>query len=172
MREHRLIEQIITPLETELTHISQENTAHLSFIYNAVDFFKTYVDKYHHGKEEEILFSELSKKNLDSEHSRIMTELEAEHSYERQTVGNLVISMEKWSQGDIQSLANISDNLRKLIELYPRHIEKEDKHFFFSCQDYFTKNERENLLQAGTNFNQSFMSLNYEERMNTLLQHL
>lgn len=171
MREHRLIEQIITPLRTELKHISHQNMAHPSFIYNVVDFFKTYADRYHHGKEEDILFKELRKKELAPDHMRIITELEEEHRFARRTVGALVEATEKWSQGDYDALPIISDNLRKLVELYPQHIEKEDKHFFFPCQEYFTKEEREKILQEGYEFDKNFTNLNYKERMNILLKH-
>ena len=172
MREHRLIEQITTPLKAELNHISHQNTAHPSFIYNSVDFFRTYADKYHHGKEEDILFIELSNKELEPKHARIMAELKDEHHYARKTIGQLVNATEKWSHGEQQSLTDISDNLRKLIELYPRHIEKEDKQFFFPCQDYFTEQERKNLLKAGYKFDQNFTNINYNERMSSLLKHV
>jgi hemerythrin-like domain-containing protein len=172
MREHRLIEQIITPLNTELKHISHQNNAHPRFIYDAMFFFRTFADKYHHGKEEDILFFELSKKELDPEHLRIMNELKEEHSYARRAVSALIDATMKWSQGDQQALCLISDNLRKLIELYPRHIKKEDKEFFFPCQGYFVREEREELLKAGYDFNKEFATLYYENRMNNLLKHI
>ena len=99
MIEHRLIEQIIKALQTELFHLSQDNIAHPTFIYSAVDFFRTYADQFHHGKEEDILFEELSKKNLDPEHKRIMEELEEEHKYARQTVGQLIKATSEWVEG-------------------------------------------------------------------------
>lgn len=147
MREHRLIEQIISPLETELKHISHQNMVHPIFIYNVVDFFKTYTDRYHHGKEEDILFKESRKKELTPKHIRIINELEEEHRYARRTVGELVEATEKWSHENHDALNTISNSLRKLIELYPRHIEKEDKYFFFPSQEYFSKEERNKILQ-------------------------
>lgn len=171
MREHRLIEQIIIPLEAELRHISHQKNAHPSFIYKTVDFFRNYTDKIHHGKEEDILFLELSEKNLKTEHARIMAELEEEHRYERKIIDELVAATEKWTNGEHQSLTNIYDKLKKLIDLYPRHIEKEDKHFFFPCQDYFSKKEREDLLKVGYKYNQRFTNNNYEDQMKYLLKH-
>ena len=65
----------------------------------------------------------------------------------------------------------MAEDLRKLIELYPRHIEKEDKHFFFPIQKYFTKKEREQLLQKGYEFDQHFTNQYYQDKMKTLLEH-
>lgn len=171
MREHRLIEQIIGPLETELSHIAHDNVAHPAFIYSTVDFFRTYANKFHHGKEENILFVELSKKQLSSEHKQIMDELVEEHRYARKTVGELVSSTEKWSNGGRESLSSISNSIRKLCELYPRHINKEDKGFFMPCQQYFTKAEREHLLDTGYTFDKEFTTSTYREKMKYLLDH-
>ncbi len=171
MREHRLIEQIVVPLEIELVHISHDDTAHPAFIYEAVDFFRSYADRYHHGKEEDILFVELGKKKLDPGLEKIMGELVEEHRFARKTVGALVEATGRWSHGEHQALADISDNLRKLIELYPRHIEKEDKRFFFPCQEYFSKEERRKLLEAGYRFDREFMNEDYSERMKVLMNH-
>ena len=171
MREHRLIEQIVTPLETELRYISHQKKVHPQFIFTVVDFFRTYADKYHHGKEEDILFHELKKKKLIPEHQQIMLELTEEHRFARRTVGELEKATGKWRKGYETALNTVADDLRKLIELYPRHIEKEDKHFFFPIQEYFTKKEREQLLQKGYDFDQNFTNHNYQDKMKTLLEH-
>ena len=87
------------------------------------------------------------------------------------TIGALVEATGRWSSGDVHALADISDNLRKLIELYPRHIEKEDKRFFFPSQEYFSRGERVRLLEAGYRFDREFMNVEYGERMKRLLEH-
>lgn len=171
MIEHRLIEQIVQPLQTELDHILNDHIAHPAFIYNAVDFFRTYADRFHHGKEEDILFVELATKPLTSQHKRIMSELIDEHRYARRTVGQLESSTENWSNGNVNALKVVAETLKKLCELYPRHIYKEDKEFFLQCQDYFTHTEREHLLETGTQFDQNFTNTIYQNRMKTLLEH-
>jgi len=92
-------------------------------------------------------------------------------AHARRTVGTLVSSTEKWSNGDVDFLPVISESLKNLSELYPRHIEKEDKHFFIPCQDYFTISERAELLEAGVQFDKEFINVKYKDRMNTLLGH-
>ena len=171
MIEHRLIEQIIQALDAALHHISHDNIVHPVFIANSVDFFRTYADKFHHGKEEDILFVELTKKSISPGHKQIMNELMEEHRYARKTVGELVAATEKWSNGDEESLAVISDSMRKLCELYPRHIEKEDKMFFIPCQKYFSKAEKQKLLEEGYAFDKNFTNLIYKEKMKSMLEH-
>lgn len=90
MWEHRLIEKMLRLFDSEIKKISEWNKVDVVFIDTAVDFIKTYADRTHHGKEEDILFRDLAKKVLTPEHTRIMNELIEEHKYARQTVGKLV----------------------------------------------------------------------------------
>lgn len=64
MIEHRLIERMVKTIKGELRKISEENEVNVIFIDTAVDFFRTYADRCHHGKEEDILFRDLAKKPL------------------------------------------------------------------------------------------------------------
>lgn len=50
-----------------------------------------------------------------------MVELEEEHRYARKTVGQLVSSTENWSNGKVEALPVVTESLKKLSELYPRH---------------------------------------------------
>ena len=77
MIEHRLIERMVDLLKKEFHTISETQVIDTSFIEEAIDFFKVYADRCHHGKEEDILFRDLSKKDLSPEHKVMMDELNA-----------------------------------------------------------------------------------------------
>ena len=55
MMEHRLIEYMIALMEKEVERIRKEKRVNFEFIETAVDFFRTYADRLHHGKEEYIV---------------------------------------------------------------------------------------------------------------------
>ena len=93
MHEHRLIERMVRLLQSELDRLSTEETLDPDFILAAVDFFRTYADRTHHGKEEDILFVALEKKTLDDGLRSIMDELIEEHIYARARVGARAIIM-------------------------------------------------------------------------------
>ena len=75
MIEHRLIERMISVISKELSSIETKREINEAFIGTAVDFIRTYADRCHHGKEEDILFRELGKKRLSNKHKQIMEEL-------------------------------------------------------------------------------------------------
>ncbi len=163
MREHRLIERMIGLLAEELRRMSAENSADLRFIRAAVDFFRTYADRTHHGKEEDILFRELAGKQLSPEHKKIMDELVAEHIFARKTVGSLVSAANGYEQGKADSLKNIMACVKELVSLYPRHIEKEDKHFFYPSLEYFSHEEQDAMLSEFREFDRNMIHEKYQK---------
>ncbi len=63
MIEHRLIERMIRLMDSEAGRIRQGGLPNTDFINAAIDFIKIYADKLHHGKEEDILFRDLAKRD-------------------------------------------------------------------------------------------------------------
>jgi hemerythrin-like domain-containing protein len=130
IREHRLIERMVKILEKELIKIKKTGKIDTNLILGGVDFFRIYADRTHHGKEEDILFRELAKKELSIEHKTIMNNLLEDHKFARKTVGALAEANVSFIRGNMESMKEIILNLEKLITLYPRHIYTEDKEFF------------------------------------------
>ena len=161
MAEHRLIERMIIILRDELNKIQKTEKIDPIFIDNAVDFIRTYADQTHHGKEEDILFRELEKKDISKEHEKIMKELINEHIFARKTTGELVEAKEKYVKGDKEAIKTIIDKINTLIGFYPKHIEKEDKHFFIPIMEYFNKEEQDAMLQEGQVFDRKMIHRNY-----------
>ena len=170
MWEHRLIERLLKLFECQIIKIRQENSIDPVFIDNAVDFIRTYADRTHHGKEEDILFRDLAKKQLSAEHSRIMGELVEEHKYARKVVGKLVEAKEKILMGNKAAVQDIIACLKELSEFYPKHIEKEDKHFFFPLLDYFSKDEQDAMLSEFQDFDRNMIHEKYIKLVDTLEQ--
>ncbi len=168
MIEHRLIERMISLLGQELTRI-QDNVAvdpefafvDPVFIDTAVDFLRTYADRCHHGKEEDILFAKLGKKDLTPEHRRVMDELIKEHILARETTAKLINAKENHLRQQPEALEHILVHLRNLVEMYPKHIEKEDKHFFIPCMEYFTPAEKDDMLAQMYEFDRRLIHEKY-----------
>lgn len=160
MWEHRLIEKMLRLFEGEVKKISESNKIDTVFLDTVVDFIRTYADRTHHGKEEDILFRDLAKKELSSEHARIMSELVAEHEYSRETVRKLVEAKEGYLKGE-DTAQEVITYLKELARFYPLHIEKEDKHFFFPCMDYFTREEQDEMLAEFYEFDRNMIHEKY-----------
>ncbi len=162
MWEHRLIEKMLAVAGREAREIRENRKVDPVFIDTAVDFIRTYADRTHHGKEEDILFRDLANKKVSPEHARIVDELIEEHKYARATVKHLVEAKNRYLAGE-QTLVEIVQCLEELVAFYPRHIEKEDKHFFFPILDYFSTAEQDAMLKEFNEFDRRMIHEKYRK---------
>lgn len=159
--EHRLIERMIALMREQLTVIDDTGTVDPHFIDATTDFIRTYADRCHHGKEEDILFRELAKKDLDPALKADMEGLIADHVFGRQTTGQLVAANEAYRAGDESALPAIRSAIQTLVDFYPGHIAKEDKHFFRPCLAYFTEDEKRAMLEESAEFDAQLIHEKY-----------
>jgi hemerythrin-like domain-containing protein len=161
MREHRLIERMIGRIEVEIEKISQSRSVKPELISASLDFFRTYADRTHHGKEEAILFKSLAQKPLSAEHRKIMDELVSEHVIAREKVGRLAKAKNEYEAGRSEALNDIVSTIKDLVILYPEHIEKEDKRFFYPTMAYFSPDELDAMLARFYEFDQQMIHEKY-----------
>ena len=162
MIEHRIIERMISIMKDEVKAIEVSKTPDAVFIDTAVDFIRTYADKTHHGKEEGILFRELKKKELSREHKAQMEDLINDHIIGRRVTGELVVARNRFFSGDSGAINTIVEKMQFLTEFYPRHIDKEDAHFFIAVMKYFTPEEQQGLLEEGHEFDRKMIHKKYD----------
>jgi hemerythrin-like domain-containing protein len=161
MIEHRLIERMITIIQNRLTLAEKTQKIDPLFIDQAVDFIRTYADRTHHGKEEDVLFRDLKNKDLSDVDRRVMNELIEEHVFARSTTKALVEANTRYRNGDISVLEDIITYLQTLVNFYPIHIEKEDKVFFPASRAYFSEAEDQEMLREFLDFDQKMIHEKY-----------
>lgn len=163
MWEHRLIEKMLVSMMRHIDQVEKTKKVNPLIIDMAADFVRTYADRTHHGKEEEILFRDLAKKNLTPDLKKTMQELLDEHVWGRKTTAALVAAKEKYLQGDEEKIPEIISIARELGNFYPKHIEKEDKHFFYPCQEYFSTDEQGKMLAEFWEFDRKMIHEKYNK---------
>jgi hemerythrin-like domain-containing protein len=168
MVEHRLIERMIGLIDKEVKKIEENNVVNHSFIDAAVDFIRTYADRTHHGKEEEILFRDLSKKGLSEIDNEIMNELIQDHIVGRDTVAELANASIAYQKGEKSAFSSILQSLKKFVGFYPPHIEKEDKVFFPASMVYFSESEQQSMLNEFWEFDRKMIHIKYKSIIATL----
>jgi hemerythrin-like domain-containing protein len=90
-----------------------------------IDFFRGFVDKCHHGKEEDVLFPELEKRGIPREGGPIGVML-AEHDIGRQHVREMASGLARLQQGDGDAVRGIRENVSGYRDMLRGHIDKED----------------------------------------------
>lgn len=161
MHEHRVIERTVQVLSAELESVESGAEANVVLLDQAVDFMRTYADRCHHGKEEDILFRRLADKGLERHLSTMMEGLIDDHVRARTLVGRLADATARYRCGDADARSVIVDSLKGIVRLYPAHIETEDKHFFKPAIDALSPEEREQMVADFDEFERSLLHNKY-----------
>jgi len=162
MIEHRLIERMLVIIRATLAQVEKAQKIDPLFVDKAVDFNRTYVDRTHHGKEEEILFRDLNKKDLSDVDRKVMNELIEEHVFSRSTTKTLVEAINRYRNGDTEAVGNVLSCLHTLVDFYPKHIVKEDEVFFPASRAYFSEAEDKAMLDEFWEFDRKMIHEKYK----------
>lgn len=171
IKEHQIIQNTLDVFEEEVEQIQKQQRVDLFSIETSIDFIRTYADLIHHGKEENILFRELQKKNLAAEQTKIMNELAAEHQYARRIVRKWLTATESYF-AELDSEQGVIDCLQELTTFYPRHIAKEHTFFSGPVQAYFTQEEQNNMIREFEEFELNVLTWKYGKVHSALKKRL
>jgi len=159
---------MIRIVKMKLEEFKRTNDPDEAFIDSLVDFIRTYADQTHHGKEEDILFRELKKKQLSTEHKKIMEELIQDHANGRKATSQLEEAKTLYFSGKKEALSVMLEKMEFLVNLYPQHIEKEDQRFFQPVMKYFSPAEQDRLLDEEHLFDRRMIHRKYSQLVSNI----
>ena len=162
MTEHRLIERVIRDMQHKLESYEAEDSLDPGYVEVVVDFLRTYADRCHHGKEEDILFRDLERRSLSSEHAEMMHALLRDHVWARETTRTLVDATARYAAGEHAAGGEARALMKALADFYPGHIEREDHGFFKPALEYFTADERAAMAEEFRDFDRQLIHEKYE----------
>jgi hemerythrin-like domain-containing protein len=168
MIEHRLIERAIRIMAAEKGRLESGGDLDPLTVDALVDFIKTYADRCHHGKEEDILFEDLADKPLSADEKALMDELVEEHKLGRRLTGQLVEAKNAVVAGEKERLADVISIMDQLINFYPQHIEKEDKRFFPDTERHYSGQELEDMIQSFYTFDMRMIHEKYADVVHSI----
>ena len=113
--EHALIKKWLELIPAVLEKVDIESKIGRQLILDGLDFIRSYADKFHHAKEEDVLFG-YTDKNLD-----IIKTILADHETAR---GHVKAMLEALGKGDEKT---VFEHLNAYKELLTEHIKKEDE---------------------------------------------
>ncbi|MBS3113201.1 hemerythrin domain-containing protein [Candidatus Woesearchaeota archaeon] len=140
IEEHKHILKVVIALKKESKKIKSGEKVNPKFFEKAIDFIKNYADKYHHAKEEEILFIELKKDDVQM-HCNPMDQMLYEHEQGRDYVKMMVEGL-KSNNPDL--IMEGADGYSTLLE---EHIFKEDNILYPMADDVLTEKAQKMMLK-------------------------
>ncbi len=123
--EHQLILRMIALVEKNSERMLQGRFRNWQFFLDAVDFIRNYADRFHHAKEEDVLFVALVKNGMPAKNSPIEAML-MEHDQGRAYVRGLEDAAQRAMLGEPGQIPVIDENARGYADLLRGHIGRED----------------------------------------------
>ncbi len=115
VNEHVLIKRLVALIPEVIDNLDVESEEGRQVIIDSVDFIRSYADKYHHAKEEEILLKYFDE-NLD-----IIKTIYEDHENARAHVRAMLEALDK------KDKEAVSEHLNAYQELLTEHIKKDDE---------------------------------------------
>jgi hemerythrin-like domain-containing protein len=142
--EHRAVLvalEIMERVEDALAAKEPEAPKHMAEL---LDFFRGFVDRCHHAKEEEILFPELERHGVPREDGPIAVML-AEHDSGRRHIRSIAEGLARLTRGDARGMEEIHGGAEAYRDLLRAHIEKEENVLFPMADQVVTPEEAEGV---------------------------
>lgn len=123
--EHQLILRMLDLLEHNARLTEEGSFRDYHFYLDGVDFIRNYADRFHHAKEEDVLFEAMVKNGMPRENSPVAAML-MEHDIGRAFVKGMEEAATRALNGEAGQEQAIVENARGYLELLREHISKED----------------------------------------------
>ena len=138
--EHQNILKVTGALLKECDSLQSGNKIDKDFFKKAIDFIKSYADKFHHAKEEDILFVEMCKDEAKI-HCNPTQQMLYEHDLGRDFIKKLGRGVEEDNNGVI------IENARGYAHLLQEHIFKEENILYPMADEALKQNVKNEILE-------------------------
>ncbi|MCM8784941.1 MAG: hemerythrin domain-containing protein [Candidatus Omnitrophica bacterium] len=143
--EHEVIKIILDVLEKIVDNIVSKGQVNVNHLEKIVDFIKTFADKCHHGKEEDLLFPAMEEFGIPKDEGPIGVMLE-EHDIGRNYVKKLAEAINEYKNNK-NSLKDIVENASGYINLLRQHIDKENDILYMMADMHIPDKKQKILLK-------------------------
>ena len=138
--EHKNILKVIDTLLKECDSLQSTNKINKDFFKKTINFIREYADKFHHAKEEDILFVELCKEEVKM-HCNPTKQMLYEHDLGRDFVKRLEEGIEENNKDKIM------ENARGYAHLLQEHISKEDNILYPMANEFLSQEVKDKMLE-------------------------
>jgi len=139
--EHQVILKVIDAALKECAEIENGKELKVEFFNKLLDFIKNYADKFHHAKEEDILFKVMLE-NVECLHCNPIPVMLHEHDEGREFVKGMEQSI---SENNSEKLI---ENVRGYCVLLQNHIYKEDNVLYPMAEEALSEEQKEEVLNS------------------------
>ena len=145
MNEHGLIRSYLDNLNKAVVKLENGEKPPRAFFEKAVAFSREFADKFHHFKEEHLMFVRLAAKKRGAVDAQIDA-LRYQHERGRELVTQIEGSLSGYGEGDSHKTSVLIESAAAYISLLRQHIHTEDHVFYPMARKELSDQEFDTLL--------------------------
>ena len=149
--EHRIIEQVLRAMDGACMRLEGGFAVPTKALAEFAEFINSFTDRYHHRKEEQVLFPVLERHGITREGGPLGI-IEREHDIERKLVGELRIAISEYKEGDSEARRRFVEAARSFTRMLVGHIETEDSVLFKIGDEILDEEDKAELMQGFKSF--------------------
>lgn len=146
VKEHNAVKVTLRILDRISKKLEAGEKVEISHLEELTDFFRTFVDKCHHTKEEEMLFVALRDTD-DPSHADRIGALMKDHVSGRNFIREMSKAIENYKAGDVRAAKEIVQNAKNYSTLLTQHIDIEDTVLYPIADERLTDEKHKELLR-------------------------
>jgi hemerythrin-like domain-containing protein len=144
--EHEVILEMIDNLAAARDMLEKRNRPPKEFFEKAIVFARDFTDRFHHFKEEYLMFGLLAQKKEGAYDTEIGA-LRYEHESGRKFINHIEAALRGYAKDDEIATAQLLENLAAYVSILKRHIYSEDHVFFKMAEQEFSEIEDNMLME-------------------------
>jgi len=171
MEEHTLILQALDALERKIAQVESGAPADRAYFEKAVEFLRTFADKCHHGKEENLLFKTMVEEIGMPRHGGPIAVMLSEHELGRSLIRGIADGAAALGK-DPAAAKQVIESGRAYIQLLRGHIDKENTILFPMADQFMGPEDQERLSAEFVRFEAEETGAGVHEASLRLLEEL
>jgi len=144
--EHGLIRRFLESLALAEEKLENGEKPPRKFFENAVQFARTFTDRFHHFKEEHVMFVRLAQAKGGAIDAQVEM-LKYQHERGRKFVSQVANSLDGYEKGDPIKTTELLESMAAYISLLRHHIHVEDHVFFPMVEKTLSSIEKDRVLE-------------------------
>jgi len=169
--EHQGIELMLRVIEAVADKLGRGEQIHAEHLDGIMEFLSIFVDKCHHGKEEEFLFPALEAAGVPRDGGPIGVMLN-EHEQGRKLVARLKDAVTSYTSGNKTAAVSVQLTANEYVALLTQHIAKENTVLFPMADAKLDSNKDTELFEAFEQLERERIGVGKHEEFHALLDQL
>lgn len=138
--DHKLIRRYLDNLLIAHEFLVEQKTVPPSVFEKTLEFSKDFMNKFHHYREEYVLFLKLAEKKGGTIDPQIVS-LRDQHERSRELVSQIKEALKGYKKGDEVMVNRLAENVGYYVSLERQHVNRENHVFYPMAEETFSEDE-------------------------------